>query len=82
MEAPGLGAMVKADEWTAGSGGLSAEEMAIVMLTLARHVNLRRLPKAKTRVEKPPAPHTRFKGETHVSTKHLLDEARARKSRD
>jgi hypothetical protein len=50
------------------------------MLALARHVDLRRLPKAKTRVKKTPAPRTRFKGETHVSTKRLLDEARTRKS--
>ncbi|MBK6530231.1 MAG: hypothetical protein IPF99_11685 [Deltaproteobacteria bacterium] len=47
MNAPGLDVMVEAEEWTARYGGLSAEEMAIVMLTLARHVDLRRLPKAK-----------------------------------
>lgn len=80
MNAPGLDVMVEAEEWTARYGGLSADEMAIVMLALARHVDLRRLPKAKTRAKKTPAPRTRFKGETHVSTKRLLDEARTRKS--
>jgi hypothetical protein len=80
MNAPGLDVMIDAMEWTARYGGLSADEMAIVMLALARHVDLRRLPKAKTRVKKPPTPRSRFKGETHVSTKRLLDEERARRS--
>ncbi|MBK6535684.1 MAG: transposase [Deltaproteobacteria bacterium] len=80
MNAPGRDVVVEAEEWTARYGGLSAEEMAIVMLTLARHVDLRRLPEDPG--EEDACPRTRFKGETHVSTKRLLDEARARKSRD
>ncbi|MBK6532952.1 MAG: hypothetical protein IPF99_26185 [Deltaproteobacteria bacterium] len=47
MNAPGLDVLVEAEEWTARYGGLSAEEMAIVMLTLARHVDLRRLPRRR-----------------------------------
>ena len=80
MNAPGLDVMIDATEWTARYGTMTADELAVVMLTLARGVDLRRLPKAKTRVKKPPTPRTRFKGETHVSTKQLLDEQRGRRS--
>jgi len=80
MNAPGLDVMVDTAEWTAHYRALTTDEIAVIMLTLARRVNLRRIPKAKTRTKKPPTPRTRYKNETHVSTKRLLDEKRARSS--
>lgn len=77
---PGFNVMVDTAEWTAHYRALTTDEIAIIMLTLARRVNLRRIPKAKTRTKKPPTPRTRYKNETRVSTKRLLDEKRARSS--
>lgn len=60
---------------------LSAIELAKFLLYAASFVNLKKYKKSKRGPKKPPLKKTKFVGHPHVSTKKLLDDARANKRR-
>ena len=74
MNAPGLDVIIPAEEWAARYRRRSLAETAAELLALARRVDLRRLPKARTRPRTPTGPRTKFKRHSHVSTARLLKE--------
>ncbi|MFM7298345.1 MAG: transposase [Planctomycetota bacterium] len=80
MNEPGLDVILDAAEWTARYRRRTVAEVASELLMLARRVDLRRIPKAKTRPKNPAKPRTRFKGQPHVSTARLLNEQRKSRS--
>lgn len=80
MNEPGLDVMIDAAEWTARYRRRSVAEVASELLALARRVDLRRLPKARTRPKNATKPRTKFKDQPHVSTARLLNEQRRSRS--
>ncbi len=80
MNEPGLDVMVEAAEWATRYRRRSVAEVASELLALARRVDLKRLPKARTRPKNPTGPRTKFKGLSHVSTARLLNEQRRSRS--
>lgn len=72
MNAPGLDVMIDAEEWTLQYKRRTVAEVASEMLTLAAKVDLKRLPKAKTRPKNATKPRTENRDKPHASTARLL----------
>jgi hypothetical protein len=64
--------------WVKHYSGLSAAELGVQLKVTAEHLDISKYRKHKRGPKKPPIPRTRFRNTPHVSTKRLLDEAKAK----
>ena len=69
---------VPQSEWTIFAAA-SLAELAIILLTIASHVDLKKYKKHRRGPKKPPTNKDQFKGHTHVSTAKLLKAAATKK---
>jgi hypothetical protein len=74
----GMMVAIPTHRWQRAFGGLTARQMANVLIDLARHVRLECFTKNRRGPKKPRTKRTRFKRKTHVSTARILNESRAR----
>lgn len=68
----GMLVAIPASKWRTQFAGLTPRQMANVLRSLARRVDLTKFRKHKRGRKKPPAKRTKYKQKTHVSTARLL----------
>lgn len=69
--------LVEPEDWRPWQS-MPLYQAAALLKAIAARIDLRRLLKHPRKTKTPVPPRTRFKGEPHVSTKKLLDEAKGR----
>jgi len=74
----GMMIAISDQHWRRHFGKRTAQQMANVLLTLARRVDLECFRKHRRGPKKPSPKRTKFKKETHVSTAQILAESRGR----
>ena len=74
----GMMVAIPDEHWRRQFGKRTAHQMANILLTLARRVDLECFRKHRRGPKKPRPKRTKFKKQTHVSTAQILAEARGR----
>jgi len=74
----GMMVTIPDNRWQRQFSGLTARQMATILIGLANHVNLKSFRKQRRGPKKPRTKRTRFKKATHVSTARILAESRGK----
>jgi hypothetical protein len=70
--------LIEESFWVQNYSGLDAAKLAVELKGIAQHLDISKYRKHKRGPKKPPTPRTRFRNKPHVSTKRLLDQAKAK----